>query len=194
MSNGIQGPTGTAPRAPSTSTEATAASVGAGLAGLGTAEEVIAEASAALDKQQAMARHARRLAREGQHNAAMNRVSEMRAAATDQEIAGILGGAADVVSGGAGLASDFGAGNWVKDGAKATDGVLSMVGAGEKAAADRHSANATEYEQIAKEHGDDAQDAGDELSRAERLQDKASDHMAQMADAAMQARLAATRG
>lgn len=181
-------------------TEADLHGQAASLGQFGTGEAVIAEASVALDQQQQRAQDHRRRAQELARQQALDRIHDMRHAATMHMISGLLQASGQLVEGalkiGEGCRADGsqGAGRgWQGLAAGlgiASQGATSVLGREEAMA----SANAAHHELISQEYRDEANDDDQQVRQVQSMRDRALSHLDEVSRARNQARLAALRG
>ena len=162
--------------------------IAASLAIYGGAEATVAQASLALEQSAENSREIEQQAENMQRAAARERIAEQREAAEIRMWTGIAQGA---VQAGAGAAQLAGAGEGSTHITNATGTGGGAIGEFLASNADRRADEASLREDS---HRDLGEDAAADADKADGLQNRALDHLGQIAQARMDARLTASRG
>lgn len=174
----------------STITQVTSGGYGAELATLaafGGPEATIAQASLALEEQDAQAKKLRELSHQAEVEAAKKRIEEMRHAATSSLIAGIIGSVAQAGGAIGGQFSTELCKEAISSGGKVLSAAMDYDAGMAKQAIE-------EYDLLKDQAAKQSEELQSDSERAARLADKALSHVEQIAEARSQARLAAARG
>lgn len=146
-------------------------------------EAALASATAQLEEAADRARDVRRESRAARRTAQREEIDEMRRGAIFKLSAGLVGASAEVAGG----LTDGTAETLINAGGQASSAVLGFYESDAQQEAKRHAMDA-------QTHAEQATDAGEGASRAERFADKALGHQEAIARARHEATMAALRG